>query len=273
VRNAHFRKRGVMARIHATAIVAATAELAEDVEVGAYSIVGPKVRIGDGTTLASHVVIEGRTTIGRNNRFHPFCVIGGPPQDKKYAGEDTSLEVGDGNTVREMCTFSLGTPHGSGVTRVGSHSWFMASSHVAHDCTVGDHVIFANNVSLAGHVDIGDHVILGGMVGVHQFCSVGAHAMAGGGTIVLRDIPPYVICTGNPATPHGINVNGLRRRGFDAETLNLLRRSYKIVYREGHTVAEAVAELGELAAHHPHAAAAIDLLKEFIRDSQRGIIR
>jgi UDP-N-acetylglucosamine acyltransferase len=262
-----------MARIHPTAIVAADAQLHDDVEVGAYCIVGPKVRIGAGTRLDSHVVIDGRTTIGTGNRLHPFCVIGGPPQDKKYAGEDTELVIGDGNTLREHCTFSLGTAQGRALTHVGSHNLFMASVHVAHDCTVGDQTIFANNVSLAGHVSIGDHVILGGMVGVHQFCSVGAHAMAGGGTIVLRDIPPYVICNGNPATPHGINSEGLRRRGFDADTIHLLKRAYRVVYREGRTVSEAVAELGALASAHPASTAAVELLRDSIRGSKRGIIR
>ena len=159
---------------------------------------------------------SGRTTIGSGNRFFPFCAIGGAPQDKKYGGEDTELVIGDGNTVREHCTFSLGTAQGGGVTRVGSDNWIMASVHVAHDCIVGDHTILANNVTLAGHVTLGDWVVIGGLSGLHQFCSMGAHAMAGGGSIILRDIPPYVICNGNPCTPHGVNTEGLKRRGFDA---------------------------------------------------------
>lgn len=259
--------------VHPTAIVDPLAELADDVAVGAFSIVGPKVRIGAGSIIDSHVVVGGRTTIGRNNRFFPFCSIGGEPQDKKYGGEDTELVIGDGNTVRESCTFSVGTAQGGGVTRIGSDNWIMAYSHIAHDCTVGDHTILANNATLAGHVSIGDWVILGGMSGVHQFCSVGAHAMAGGGSIVLRDVPPYVICNGNPAAPRGINTEGLRRREFDSETINLLRRAYKLLYREGATVAEAVEALNALASENAAAADAIHLLRDFVRDSQRGVIR
>lgn len=262
-----------MVHVHPTAVVDPQAELASGVRVGPYCVIGPKVRIGEGTVLDAHVVVSGRTTLGRHNRFFPFCAIGGEPQDKKYAGEDTELVVGDHNTVREYCTFSLGTAQGGGITRVGSHNWIMASAHVAHDCLVGDHTILANNATLAGHVTLGDHVILGGLTGVHQFCSIGAHAMAGGGSVILRDVPPYVICNGNPCEPHGINTEGLKRRGFDSDTVNLLRRAYKLVYREGRTVAEAVAALDELAGEHPGSAAAIASLRDFVRDSQRGIIR
>lgn len=260
-------------RVHPTAVVDPAAELADDVEIGPYCVVGPKVRLGAGTVLDAHVVISGRTTIGRNNRFASFSAIGGVPQDKKYAGEDTELAIGDGNTIREHCTFSLGTAQGGGTTRIGSDNWIMASVHIAHDCLVGDHTILANNVTLAGHVALGDWVILGGLSGLHQFCSMGAHAMAGGGSIILRDVPPYVICNGNPCAPHGINAEGLKRRGFDTETVNLLRRAYKIVYRDGKTVAEAVAALDTLAAENPAATPAIALLRDFVRDSQRGIIR
>lgn len=262
-----------MSKVHPTAVVDPKAELADDVEVGPYCVVGPRVKVGAGTVLESHVVVGGRTTIGRGNRFFPFCAIGGVPQDKKYAGEDTELVIGDGNTVREHCTFSLGTAQGGGMTRVGSDNWIMASVHVAHDCRVGDHTILANNVTLAGHVTLGDWVIIGGLSGLHQFCSMGAHAMAGGGSIILRDIPPYVICNGNPCTPHGINTEGLKRRGFDAETINLLRRAYKLVYRDGKTVAEAVAALDALIAEAPASAPALALLRDFVRDSPRGIIR
>lgn len=262
-----------MARIHPTALVDPKAELAADAEVGPYCVVGPKVKIGDGTVLDAHVVVGGRTTIGRRNRFFPFCAIGGIPQDKKYGGEDTELVVGDGNTVREYCTFSLGTAPGGGVTRVGSDNWIMASVHVAHDCVVGDQTILANNVTLAGHVTLGDWVIIGGLAGVHQFCRVGAHAMVGGASGILRDVPPYVICNGNPCEPHGINTEGLKRRGFDPDTVNLLRRAYKLVYREGKTVAEAVTSLDALIAEAPASASALALLRDFVRDSPRGIIR
>jgi UDP-N-acetylglucosamine acyltransferase len=259
-------------RLHPTAVIDRTAELADDVEVGPYCIVGPKVRLGAGTVLHSHVVIAGRTTVGKANRIFPFCSIGGAPQDKKYAGEDTALEIGDGNTIRESCTISLGTVQGGGTTRIGDDNWIMAYAHIAHDCLVGDHTILANNATLAGHVTLGNWSILGGMSAVHQFCSVGDHAMAGGGSIVLRDVPPFVICSGNPAEPHGINTEGLKRRGFDAETINALRRAYKTLYRESLTTAEAIAALsaGELA---PAAAAAVATLREFVQKSERGIIR
>ena len=262
-----------MSRVHPTALVASGAELADDVEIGPYCVVGAKVRLGPGTVLESHVVVGGRTSVGRNNRFFPFCSIGGVPQDKKYGGEDTELVIGDGNTVRESCTFSLGTAQGGGVTRIGSDNWIMANVHIAHDCNVGDHVILANNATLAGHVTLGDWAIIGGMSALHQFCSMGVHAMAGGGSIILRDVPPYVICNGNPCTPHGINTEGLKRRGFDGDTINLLRRAYKVIYRDGKTVAEAVAALDELAAEQPGSAAALAVLRDFVRDSQRGIIR
>ncbi len=260
-------------RAHTTAVIDPAAEIADDVEIGPYCVIGAGVAIGAGSVLGPHVVIGGRTTIGRNNRFFSFCAIGGVPQDKKYAGEDTELVIGDGNTVRESCTISIGTAGGGGVTRIGADNWIMASVHIAHDCSVGDHTILANNATLAGHVTLGDWVILGGMSAVHQFCSVGAHAMAAGGAIVLRDVPPYVICSGNPAEPHGINSEGLKRRGVDTGTINLLRRAYRTLYRDGLTVADAVTAIGAFAAENPSSAAAIGVLKEFVQNSQRGIVR
>jgi len=262
-----------VARIHPAAIVDRAAELADDVVVGPWSFIGPKVRIGAGCDTRPHAIVYGRTTLGRANRVHPFAVIGGPPQDKKYGGEDTELVIGDGNTIREHCTISLGTVQGGGITRVGSDNWIMAKVHIAHDCTVGDHTILANNVTLAGHVTLGDWVFLGGMAAVHQFCAVGAHAMAAGGSIVLRDVPPYFICSGNPAEPHGVHSEGLKRRGFDTEVINALRRAYRIVYKDGLTAAEAVGRLDELAATGGDQEAAITLLRDFVRDSQRGIVR
>lgn len=262
-----------MAKIHPLAVVDAAAQLAEDVVIGPFCLVGPKVKIGAGTVLDSHVSVGGRTTIGANNRFYAHSAIGGEPQDKKYAGEDTELVIGDGNTIREHCTFSLGTIQDRGITRVGNGNWIMANVHVAHDCSVGDHTILANNVTLAGHVSVGDGVILGGMTAVHQFVSIGAQAMAGGGSIVLRDIPPFVMCSGNPAAPHGLNSEGLRRRGVAAESINALKRAYKAIYREGLTVAEALEALDALAAGHPEAAGEIGRLRQFIAESQRGIIR
>ncbi len=262
-----------MRKVHPTALVDPAAELAEDVEVGPYCVVGPNVRLGTGTVLLAHVVVDGRTTIGRANRFFPYCSIGGAPQDKKYGGEDTELVIGDGNTVRECCTISLGTTQGGGVTRIGNDNWIMAYAHIAHDCLVGDHTILANNATLAGHVTLGDWAILGGMSAVHQFCLVGTHAMAGGGSIVLRDVPPYVICSGNPAEPHGINTEGLKRRGFEAETINALRRAYKTLYRESLTTAEAIAALESSTAGSPAASDAVARFRDFVQKSQRGIIR
>jgi UDP-N-acetylglucosamine acyltransferase len=259
--------------VHATAVVDRAAELADDVEVGAYCVIGPKVRIGAGTALGPHVVVDGRTTIGGNNRFFPFCSIGGAPQDKKYGGEDTELVIGDGNSIRECCTVSLGTVQGGGVTRIGSDNWIMAYAHIAHDCVLGDHIILANNATLAGHVTLGDWAIMGGMSGIHQFCSMGAHSMAGGGAIVLRDLPPFVICSGNPAEPHGINTEGLKRRGFAAETVNALRRAYRTLYKDGLTTAEAIQALAPAAAEETDAGRAVALLRDFVQNSQRGIVR
>jgi UDP-N-acetylglucosamine acyltransferase len=259
--------------VHATAVVDRAAELADDVEVGAYCVIGPKVKLGAGTRLGPHVVVDGRTTIGRNNRFFPFCSIGGAPQDKKYGGEDTELVIGDGNTVRECCTVSLGTVQGGGITRVGSDNWIMAYAHIAHDCVLGDHIILANNATLAGHVTLGDWAIMGGMSAIHQFCSMGAHSMAAGGAIVLRDLPPFVICSGNPAEPHGINTEGLKRRGFATETINALRRAYRTLYKDGLTTAEAIEALAPTSAEETDAGRAVALLRDFVQNTQRGIVR
>jgi UDP-N-acetylglucosamine acyltransferase len=262
-----------MARVHATALVDPRAQLADDVDIGPYAIVGPQVTIGAGSSVGAHAVIAGRTTIGRGNRIFPHAAIGGIPQDKKYAGEDTELAIGDHNTIREFCTFNTGTAQGGGVTRVGSNNWVMAYVHVAHDCIVGDHCIFANNASLAGHAEVGDWVILGGMTGVHQFVRIGSHAMTGAGSILLQDLPPFVICQGNPASPHGLNSEGLKRRGFAPEAVALLRRAYKSIYREGLTVGEAARALEAIAQENPAQRTHVDVLREFVQKSQRGIIR
>ena len=262
-----------MARIHPTALVDARAALDDDVEVGAYAIVGPQVRIGAGTSIGAHAVIGGRTTIGRANRIYSHVALGGPPQDKKYAGEDTELLIGDGNTIREFCTFNTGTVQGGGATRIGADNWVMAYAHVAHDCRLGDHCIVANAVTLAGHVEVGDWVILGGLTAVHQFVRIGNHAMSGGGTILLQDLPPFVICNGNPASAHGLNTEGLKRRGFDAEAIAALRRAYKTIYKEGLTAAAACERIDELAAATPASAADLRALAQFVRESQRGIVR
>lgn len=262
-----------MTRIHSTALVDPAAELADDVAVGPFAVIGAKVRIGAGTSVGAHTLIDGRTTIGRGNRIFSFCAIGGPPQDKKYAGEDTLLEIGDGNTIREFCTLNTGTVQDGGRTRVGSHNWIMAYVHIAHDCRVGDHAILANSVQLGGHVHVGDWAILGGITGVHQFVRIGAHAMTGAGTTLLQDLPPFVICNGNPAQPHGINLEGLKRRGFSAATLHALRRAYKTIYKEGRTVADALAALETAAGDDAQAAAHVRSFAAFVRDSSRGIVR
>ena len=262
-----------MAAVHATALVDPAATLAADVEVGPFAVIGPHVRIGAGTKVAAHTVIQGHTSIGRNNRIHEFCSLGGPPQDKKYAGEPTRLEVGDGNTIREYCTMNTGTVQDTGVTRVGSNNWLMAYVHIAHDCVVGDNTIFANNAQLAGHVIIGDWVILGGVTGVHQFVKIGPHAMTGGGTMLVQDIPPYVMANGNPAATRGLNIEGLRRRGFSPEAIAALKRAYKILYRDGLGLAQAIEQIDALVAAEPEQASHLRLLLQFLRESERGILR
>jgi len=262
-----------MARIHPTALVDGSAQIAADVEIGAYSVVGPNVTIGPGTSIGPHVVVQGHTSIGRGNRIHPFASIGGPPQDKKYADEPTRLEIGDGNTIREYCTINTGTVQDTGITRVGSNNWLMAYVHIAHDCVVGDNTIFANNAQLAGHVTIGDWVILGGMTGVHQFVKIGPHAMTAGGTILTQDIPPYVMGAGNPASARGMNVEGLRRRGFTAEAVASLRRAYKTLYRDGLSLEEALTQLQAQAAEEPEHGEHLQLFLRFLRESERGILR
>jgi UDP-N-acetylglucosamine acyltransferase len=262
-----------MARVHPTALVDPRADLADDVEIAPYAIVGPLVRIAAGTSIGAHAVLSGRTTIGRGNRVFAHAVIGGEPQDKKYAGEDTELTIGDGNTIREFCTFSTGTVQGGGVTRIGSDNWIMAYAHVAHDCRIGDHCVIANAVTFAGHVEIGDWVILGGLTAVHQFVQIGAHAMAGGGSILLQDLPPYVICNGNPAAAHGLNSEGLKRRGFSPEAIATLRRAYKALYKEGLTAVQACDRIEQLAREAPASASDLRALAGFVRTSKRGIVR
>ena len=262
-----------MTQIHPTALVDRQAELAADVQVGPYAVIGPHVRIGAGTIIGAHAVLSGRTTIGRNNRVFSHAAIGGIPQDKKYAGEETELLIGDGNTIREFCTFNTGTVQGGGVTRIVYDNWIMAYAHVAHDCRVGDHCIIANGVTLGGHAQIGDWVILGGLTGIHQFVRIGEHAMTGGGTILLQDLPPFVICNGNPSAAHGLNTEGLKRRGFALDAIAALRRAYKAIYKEGLTAAAACAQVESLAEAAPEAAAHLRRLAEFVRSSTRGIVR
>ena len=260
--------------IHPTALVDAGASLDPTVEVGPYAVLGPGVTIGAGTRIGAHCVIEGETTIGRDNVVHPFCAIGRDPQDKKYAGEPTALRIGDRNTFREYVTVNRGTAQDKGVTTVGDDNWVMAYVHVAHDCVIGSHVIMANATNLAGHVEIGDHVVLGGFTGVHQFCKVGAHAMTGVGTVVLHDIPPFVMAAGNTASAHGINSEGLRRRGFDAGRINRIRRAYRTLYKSGLTLEDARRAIGESAAADDSAGAQdLRLLCAFLERVTRGIVR
>lgn len=255
--------------VHPQAIVDSSARLAENVTVGPWSYIGPNVEVGEGTEILSHVVVKGPTTIGRNNRIFQFCSIGEECQDKKYAGEPTTLVIGDNNVIRESCTIHRGTVQDRGETRIGSHNLLMAYVHVAHDCVIGDEIILANCATLAGHVVVGDYAILGGGTMVHQFCHIGPHSMAAGGSIVLKDIPAYVMASGQSAEPHGINVEGLKRRGFDKDVLTALRRAYKVIYRQGLTTEQAVEVLEDAYSGTPETRALIDSL----RGAHRGIIR
>jgi UDP-N-acetylglucosamine acyltransferase len=262
-----------MARIHPTAQVESGAQLGEDVEVAAYALVGAHVRIDEGTRIGPHCVIEGHTTIGRNNRIFQSCAIGGPPQDKKYAGEPTRLEIGHGNTIREFCTINLGTVQDAGVTRVGDDNWIMAYVHIAHDCQVGNHTIMANLTQLAGHVQLGDWVVVGGMSGLHQFVRVGAHAMIGFQTRLSQDLPPFVTAAGNPAEAQSINAEGLRRRGFGAERIDVIKQMHRLLYRRNLTLAEATQQIGGLPDAQAESAADVALMLEFLAKAQRGIVR
>ena len=262
-----------MADIHPTAIVAPGAELDASVRVGAYSLIGAQVRIGAGTTIGPHCVIDGRTTIGRDNRIFQFCSLGAVPQDKKYAGEPTELHIGARNTIREFCTFNLGTAQDAGVTRVGDDNWIMAYVHLAHDVQVGAQAVLANNATLAGHVHIGDWVTVGGLTGVHQFVKIGAHAFVGFASHVSQDIPPYMMVDGNPLAVRGFNVEGLRRRGFNPERIAAVKQMHRLLYRSGLTFEQARQAIAALAAEAPHAATDVALMSEFLAHAQRGIAR
>jgi len=255
--------------IHPTAIVDPAARLAEDVEVGPYSIIGPHVEIGSGTWIGPHVVINGHTRIGQNNRIFQFCSLGEIPQDKKYAGEPTRLEIGDNNTIREFCTLNIGTAQDAGVTRIGNDNWIMAYVHIAHDCQLGDHIIMANNATLAGHVHLADWVFLGGFTTVHQFVIVGEHAMTAFASAVAQDVPPYVTAHGNRAQPAGINAEGMKRRGFDAEGIRAVRNAYKALYKQGLSYEAAREHILQQAG----TSAALAPFIRFFAQSERGIIR
>jgi UDP-N-acetylglucosamine acyltransferase len=262
-----------MAKTHPTAIVEPGAVIHDSAEIGAYSIIGANVEIGARTRVGPHVVIDGNTRIGEDNVFYQFSSIGAPPQDKKYAGEPTRLEIGDRNTIREFCTFNRGTVQDVGVTRLGNDNWIMAYVHLAHDCQIGNHTIFANNAQLAGHVHVGDWAIMGGFSNVHQFCKIGAHAMVGMSTSLTQDVPPYVILSGNPAQAHGINSEGLKRRGFSREAITAVRNAYKVLYKSGLTLEEAKAALEAQEQSEPEFAVELKLIRDFLQNVSRGIVR
>lgn len=255
--------------VDARAVIDPDARVADGVSIGPFSVIGPGVEIGEGSWIGPHVVINGPTRIGRDNRIFQFASVGEIPQDKKFAGEDTHLEIGDRNTIREYVTINRGTVQGGGSTRIGNDNWLMAYIHIAHDCVLGDHIVMANGASLAGHVDVEDHAILGGFTLVHQFCTVGRHAFCGMGSAVAKDVLPYSMVSGSPARVHGLNREGLKRHGFSPEVQKVLRRAYKLIYRSGLTVEQALAQLRELAETTPEVSVFVD----FLTRSTRGIIR
>jgi UDP-N-acetylglucosamine acyltransferase len=262
-----------MAKIHPTALVDPQASLEASVEIGPYSIIGADVVIGAGTRVGPHVVIEGHTKIGEDNTFFQFSSIGAAPQDKKYQGEQTRLEIGDRNTIREFCTFNRGTAQDAGVTRLGNDNWIMAYVHLAHDCQIGNHTIFANNAQLAGHVQVGDWAIMGGFSNVHQYCKIGAHAMVGMSTSLTQDVPPFVTLSGNPAAAHGINSEGLKRRGYSSEAIGAIRHAYKLIYKSGITLDEAKLALAAEEKLTPEFSSHISQMRLFLEQATRGIVR
>jgi len=259
----------IAGRVHPSAIVEPGARIAAGVEIGPYAVIGAEVEIAAGCRIGPHTIITGATRIGANCRIWQFASIGDAPQDKKYSGEPTRLEIGANNTIREYCTLNRGTVQGGGVTRIGDDNWIMAYAHIAHDCQIGSRTVFANNAQLAGHVAVGDDAILGGFTVVHQFCRIGAHSITGMGTIVLQDIPPYVKASGNPARPYGINSEGLQRRGFRPDTLAALKRAYRTLYRSSLSLDEAREALAAQLQDTPE----LGVLLEFVAVPGRGIIR
>lgn len=260
--------------IHPTAIIEAGAELDANVTVGPYTIIGANVKISAGTTIGAHSEIKGYTTIGRDNTIASFAALGGPPQDMKYQGEPTRLEMGDRNTIREFTTIHTGTIQDQGVTRIGDDNWIMAYVHIAHDCQIGNHTIFASNAQVAGHVQVGDWAILGGMSGIHQFVRIGAHAMLGGASALVQDIPPFVIAAGNKAVPYGINVEGLKRRGFEPATIHVLKKAYRLLYKSGYALDQAKQTLQDLLSEQDgQAHTQLQAFVDFVSNSERGVIR
>ncbi len=262
-----------MSLIHPTALIDPGARLDADVAVGPYSVIGPHAVVGARTSIGAHCVIEGHTRIGEDCRIFHFCSLGAAPQDKKYASEPTRLEIGARNTIREFCTFNTGTAQDRGVTTIGDDNWIMAYVHIAHDCVVGNQTILANNATLAGHVHVGDWAIVGGLTGVHQFTHIGAHVMAGFGSHIAQDVPPFMMVDGHPLAVRGLNVEGLRRRGYSAERIATLKQAYRVLYREGLTLQAALAQIDELANTHPEAEEDVTLLGDFLRGATRGIVR
>jgi UDP-N-acetylglucosamine acyltransferase len=255
--------------IDARAVIDPSARIGANVTIGPYAIIGKDVEIGDGCVIGPHAVINGPTRLGKDNRVFQFASIGDAPQDKKYRDEPTRLEIGDRNVIREFCTINRGTVQDEGVTRVGNDNWIMAYVHIAHDCRVGSNIIMANNASIAGHVHVGDHAILGGFTVAHQFCAIGEYAFTGLGTIVTKDLPPYVLAMGNTAEVHGLNLEGLRRHGFDANVLSALKNAYKVIFRSGKTMAQAIEELEPSAREIPQVA----VMVQFLKRATRGIVR
>ncbi len=262
-----------MSRIHSTAIIESGAQLGEDVEIGPYTLIGKHVTIGTRTTVGAHTVLEGHTTIGDDNRIGHYASIGGKPQDMKYQGEPTRLVIGDRNTIREFTTIHTGTVQDAGATTLGNDNWIMAYVHVGHDSQVGNHVVLSSNAQMAGHVIVGDWAVIGGMSGVHQYVRIGEHAMLGGASALVQDVPPFVIAAGNKAEPHGINVEGLRRRGFSPDAISALRSAYRFLYKNGLSLEEAKLQLRELASAGGDGDALVRTLLTFVETSQRGIIR
>ena len=262
-----------MAQVHPSAIVDASAGLADDVVVGPYAVIGPHVQLGVGTTVGAHCVIDGHTTIGRDNRIFAFASVGAPPQDKKYAGEPTQLHIGDRNTIREFCTLNTGTVQDGGVTRIGSDNWIMAYVHIAHDVQLGDQTILANNATLAGHVHVGDWAFVGGLTGVHQFVKIGAHALIGFGSAVTQDVPPFMLVDGNPLAVRGFNIEGLRRRGFSPGRIAVVKRMHRLIYRQRLSMADAMSAIEGLAVADPESAVDVALMLRFLAAARRGLAR
>jgi len=255
--------------IHPTAIIDSDAELADDVSIGAYSVVGAGVKIAAGTVIGSHVVLKGPTSIGKFNRIYQFSSIGEDPQDKKYAAEVTRLEIGDRNIIREFTSLHRGTKQDHSVTHIGNDNLFMAYTHVAHDCVIGDHVIMANGASLAGHVRLNSHAILGGFTLVHQFTQIGQYSFAAMGSAITQDIPPFIMVGGKPTRPHGINSVGMERNGISAEDIRLIRKSYKLIYKMNLRLEDAIEQMEDMAGDSKQ----VSDMVSFLRNVTRGIMR